>query len=123
LRLCALLRRSRIILLDEASANVDNDTDATLQAVVRTAFADCTVLTVAHRLHTVIDSDMVVFMAGGRAVEIGEPAQLLRQTGGEFSRLVAETGPRTAAGLRREAELAATARAARRVTLPVASTA
>lgn len=103
----ALLRRSRIILLDEASANVDNDTDATLQAVVRSAFSDCTVLTVAHRLHTVIDSDIIVFMAAGRAVEIGQPAQLLRNSEGDFSRLVAETGPRTAAMLRREAEAAA----------------
>jgi len=74
----AVLRPTRLLLLDEATANVDMKTDAIIQSVIRKRFADCTVLTIAHRLNTVLDSDYMLVMDEGRAVEYGPPAELLR---------------------------------------------
>lgn len=65
-------------MLDEATASVDLDTDALIQAVVRKAFAHCTVLTIAHRLNTIMDADKVLVMDGGRAVEFDTPHALLQ---------------------------------------------
>lgn len=61
----ALLKQSRILVLDEATASIDNTTDAILQRIIRHGFSNCTVVTVAHRIPTVIDSDMVLALQDG----------------------------------------------------------
>ena len=73
----ALLHKNKIILLDEATANVDIMTEQIIQKAVRYHFSDCTVLTIAHRLRTIIESDRIVFMQDGKAVEIGHPFELM----------------------------------------------
>ncbi|XP_058750304.1 ABC transporter C family member 8-like [Vicia villosa] len=84
-----LLKRNRILVLDEATASIDSATDAILQRVIRQEFAECTVITVAHRVPTVIDSDMVMVLSYGKMVEYDEPSKLM-DTNSSFSKLVAE---------------------------------
>ncbi|XP_021829664.1 ABC transporter C family member 8-like isoform X2 [Prunus avium] len=84
-----LLKRNRILVLDEATASIDSSTDAVLQRIIRQEFAECTVITVAHRVPTVIDSDMVMVLSYGKLVEYEEPSKLL-DTNSYFSKLVAE---------------------------------
>ncbi|XP_043718835.1 ABC transporter C family member 10-like [Telopea speciosissima] len=86
----ALLRRSRILVLDEATASVDNATDAILQKTIRTAFSDCTVITVAHRIPTVMDCTKVLAMSDGKLVEYDEPTMLMKREGSLFGQLVKE---------------------------------
>lgn len=83
----ALLGRARIVILDEATAAVDADTDAFIQRVLRTEFASATTITVAHRLNTIMDSDYILVMADGRATEFDTPKALLSR-GGMFRDLV-----------------------------------
>ncbi|KAJ2811322.1 ATP-binding cassette glutathione S-conjugate transporter ycf1 [Coemansia furcata] len=84
----ALLWRRKILVLDEATANVDTKTDQIMQSVIRQEFKDCTVLTIAHRLNTILDSDRVLVMDQGRVAEFGTPGNLLARDGGHFKRLV-----------------------------------
>ncbi|KAJ6389507.1 hypothetical protein OIU77_027769 [Salix suchowensis] len=84
-----LLKRNRILVLDEATASIDSATDAILQRIIRQEFSDCTVITVAHRVPTVIDSDMVMVLSYGKLVEYDEPTKLM-ETNSSFSKLVAE---------------------------------
>ena len=84
----AVLRRPRLLVLDEATASVDGETDALIQARIRTAFAGATTLTIAHRLNSIIDSDRVLVMEGGLAVEDGTVPDLLRKSGGVFRAMV-----------------------------------
>ncbi|KAJ2005521.1 hypothetical protein H4R26_001903 [Coemansia thaxteri] len=83
----ALLWRRKIPILDEATANIDSKTDKIMQAVIRREFVDCTVLTIAHRLNTIMDSDRVLVMDQGEFAEFDTPANLLAQNS-HFTRLV-----------------------------------
>ncbi|EFJ11981.1 hypothetical protein SELMODRAFT_104, partial [Selaginella moellendorffii] len=74
----SLLRKSKILIMDEATAAVDNDTDQIIQATIRASFQDCTVLTVAHRIQTIIDNDRVLVMEAGRIAEFDTPKNLLK---------------------------------------------
>ena len=88
----ATLRRSMLLALDEATASIDNETDAVLQTAIRKMFADCTVLTIAHRLHTIMDATAIMLFDGGALREYDEPHTLLSDSESAFSRLVAKTG-------------------------------
>ncbi|CAG2057877.1 unnamed protein product, partial [Timema podura] len=92
----AIVRNSKVLVLDEATANVDPQTDTLIQGTIRRKFADCTVLTIAHRLNTVMDSDKVLVMDAGTMVEFGHPYELLQNQGGYFYSMVQETGKSTA---------------------------
>ncbi|KAJ6764851.1 ATP-BINDING CASSETTE SUB-FAMILY C [Salix koriyanagi] len=84
----ALLRRSRILVLDEATASIDNATDLILQKTIRTEFSDCTVITVAHRIPTVMDCTMVLAISDGKLVEFDEPRNLMKTEGSLFGQLI-----------------------------------
>ncbi|KAJ2400130.1 Multidrug resistance-associated protein 5 [Coemansia sp. RSA 2559] len=87
----ALLRSRKILVLDEATANVDPHTDRVMHAAIRSEFKDSTVITIAHRLDTVLaSSDRIVVMDGGKIVQVGAPDALLAQTDKPFARLVRE---------------------------------
>ncbi|KAK5638257.1 hypothetical protein RI129_012552 [Pyrocoelia pectoralis] len=87
----AIIRNNKILVLDEATANVDMETDRIIQETIRRKFGKCTVLTVAHRLNTIIDSDRVMVMESGMAVEFDHPYNLLQNTNGVFYNLVQQT--------------------------------
>ncbi|EFA77179.1 ABC transporter C family protein [Heterostelium album PN500] len=73
----ALIRKSKIIALDEATAAVDLETDAVIQKTIREEFKDSTVITIAHRLNTIIDYDKIVLMSEGRVKQVGKPSELI----------------------------------------------
>ncbi|KAJ2113505.1 ATP-binding cassette glutathione S-conjugate transporter ycf1 [Coemansia sp. RSA 922] len=82
-----LMRKRKIIVLDEATANVDLETDKSVQELIRKEFGDCTVLTIAHRLETIMNSDRIIVMDKGTIAEIGTPQELLAKDG-MFAQLV-----------------------------------
>ncbi|XP_058779031.1 ABC transporter C family member 10-like isoform X2 [Vicia villosa] len=86
----ALLRRSRILVLDEATASIDNSTDLIVQKTIRAEFADCTVITVAHRIPTVMDCTMVLAINDGKLAEYDEPMSLMKREESMFRQLVKE---------------------------------
>ncbi|CAN7975420.1 unnamed protein product, partial [Ixodes persulcatus] len=88
----ALLRKTKILVLDEATASVDAETDMLVQQTLRDVMSGCTVLTIAHRIHTVVTSHRVVVMDQGRIVEVGSPAELLADTKSSFHSLAHEAG-------------------------------
>ena len=83
----ALVQKSKIIIMDEATANVDFKTDRLIQKVIHDTFKDSTVLTIAHRLNTIMDYDRVLVLDGGRVVEFDEPEVLIRK-GGLFAEMI-----------------------------------
>ncbi|MCB0369260.1 MAG: hypothetical protein KDD45_07325 [Bdellovibrionales bacterium] len=70
------MKHSKIVLVDEATANIDVKNDAIIQKVISEKFKFCTVLTIAHRLTTLANSDKILVMESGAAVEFGSPAEL-----------------------------------------------
>ncbi|XP_070453690.1 multidrug resistance-associated protein 1-like isoform X1 [Equus przewalskii] len=83
----ALLRKTKILVLDEATASIDFETDNLVQTTIRKEFSDCTILTIAHRLHSVIDSDRVLVLDSGRIIEFETPRNLICQKGLFFAML------------------------------------
>lgn len=96
----AVLRPTKILILDEATANVDVDTDALIQETIKQEFSDRTVIAIAHRLHTIIDGDKVLVLDKGVLAEFDSPAELLRNPQGIFTSMVRETGEATERFLR-----------------------
>ena len=84
----ALILQSKILVLDEATANVDHDTDRCIQSSIREHFSGCTILTIAHRINTIIDYDRVVVMEEGRVVECDTPDALIVTSDSLFSSYV-----------------------------------
>nr|AHK05652.1 ATP-binding cassette transporter sub-family C member 4 [Tigriopus japonicus] len=97
----AILKHNKILVLDEATANVDPRTDMLIQETIRTRFADCTVLTIAHRLHTVMDSDRILVMSDGKVAEFNTPYELLQDPRSVLSELVANVSLASQLKLRR----------------------
>ncbi|XP_046879251.1 LOW QUALITY PROTEIN: ATP-binding cassette sub-family C member 9-like [Hypomesus transpacificus] len=84
----AFVRKSSILIMDEATASIDMATENILQKVVMTAFADRTVVTIAHRVHTILTADLVIVMKRGNILESGRPEELLEQEDGMFASFV-----------------------------------
>ncbi|KAH1086518.1 hypothetical protein AAZX31_07G115200 [Glycine max] len=91
----ALLKRSSILVLDEATASVDSATDGVIQNIISQEFKDRTVVTIAHRIHTVIDSDLVLVLSDGRVAEYDEPSKLLEKEDSFFFKLIKEYSGRS----------------------------
>lgn len=81
----AIFRKTKILVLDEATANVDMETDHLIQQKLRSSFKDSTVLIIAHRLNTVIDADRILVMSEGKCEEFGHPYKLLVNNDGDDS--------------------------------------
>ena len=89
----AILKKSKILVVDEATASVDYETDKIIQRAIRREFADCTVLTIAHRLATIADSSRIIGLAEGEMRENGTPSELLDNPNSIFSNMVKLVSP------------------------------
>ena len=88
----ALLRKSKILVLDEATAAVDLETDDLIQSTIRNEFKDCTVLTIAHRLNTIMDYDKIMVLDKGELMEFDSPEELLKNESSIFFSLAKDAG-------------------------------
>jgi ABC-type multidrug transport system ATPase subunit len=88
----AILSKSQILVLDEATAAVDLQTDKLIQTTIKENFADLTVLTIAHRLNTIMEADKILVMDAGNVVEFAQPLALLSRPDGYFTQLLKQTG-------------------------------
>lgn len=84
----ALIQKNKIIVIDEATANVDYETDRKIQQAIKQNFGECTTLTIAHRVDTIMDSDRVMVLSGGTVVEFDTPEVLLEREDSAFAQLV-----------------------------------
>ncbi|KAF6038712.1 ABCC5 [Bugula neritina] len=85
----ALLRHSKILVLDEATAAIDTEKDSLIQETIKEVFADCTMLTIAHRLNTVVNYDKILVLNNGEVMEFDKPENLLADRTSEFSKMMA----------------------------------
>nr|XP_039260104.1 multidrug resistance-associated protein 4-like [Styela clava] len=92
----AVLRKSKILVIDEATANVDIRTDRLIQETIRRKFKQCTVITIAHRINTIIDSDKILVLEEGQVKEFDKPSVLLQKWDGLFAGIVKSAGLSTA---------------------------
>lgn len=83
----AVLRKPSILIMDEATAFMDSETDKFIQQTLRTYFSECTILTIAHRLHTIIDYDIIMVLDQGVVAEFDKPSHLIAQDEGIFKSL------------------------------------
>ncbi|XP_025410477.1 multidrug resistance-associated protein 1 isoform X2 [Sipha flava] len=88
----ALLRKTKLLVLDEATAAIDLETDDLIQTTIRSEFKDCTVLTIAHRLNTIMDSDKVIVLDNGLMVEYDSPTNLLKEKTSVFYLMAKDAG-------------------------------
>ncbi|GFO29712.1 multidrug resistance-associated protein 1 [Plakobranchus ocellatus] len=88
----ALLHKTKILILDEATAAVDMETDELIQETIRTEFKDCTILTIAHRLNTVMDYDRILVLEKGEVKEFDTPSALLEEPNGLFREMAKSAG-------------------------------
>ncbi|XP_067656381.1 multidrug resistance-associated protein 1-like [Haliotis asinina] len=88
----SLLRRTKVLILDEATAAVDMETDDLIQSTIRTAFSDCTVITIAHRLNTILDYDRILVLSAGQILEFDSPDKLLQDKKSVFYNLARDAG-------------------------------
>ncbi|KAL7541096.1 hypothetical protein ACHAXR_012630 [Thalassiosira sp. AJA248-18] len=87
----ALLKKCRILLLDEATSSVDFETDRAIQTTIREAFKECTIITIAHRVNTILDSDKILVMDNGTVAEFDSPQELLKNKKSMFSEIVSHS--------------------------------
>ncbi|CAG2238211.1 ABCC5 [Mytilus edulis] len=85
----AILRKNKILLLDEATASIDTQTDSLIQTTIKEGFSDCTVVTIAHRLNTILHSDLIMIMDNGEVIESGTPQDLLTDPHSFFNAMIA----------------------------------
>lgn len=85
-----ILKRNRILILDEITANIDHETERLIQETLKISFKGCTILTIAHRLWTIMDHDSVIIMDHGQIVEYGNLKDLEKDPNSKFSLLIRE---------------------------------
>ncbi|EEC02905.1 ABC transporter, putative [Ixodes scapularis] len=101
----ALIRMPKVLLLDEATSQMDGDTDRLIQTTLRESFAGCTLLAIAHRIHTVLDYDKILVMGDGKVLEYGPVDQLLGDDHSLFGAMARKAGVLTKQNSFRESAL------------------
>src|SRR6185437_5471369 len=89
---CSAWRKTKVLILDKAAASMDMETDHLIQKTIREQFRACTILTIAHRLHPVLDSDRIMVFDAGRVVELDSPQRLYANPESVFRSLAEDAG-------------------------------